>query len=258
MRTKEKPLLPFLKWPGGKRKLAPKIAELYELHSDRRLVEPFCGGLSIALHLRPSRAWLNDINPHLINLYRTIQAGGFQFVGENTEEYYYEIRDKLNDGGEDGYLAAQCFYYLNTAGFNGLCRYNSDGGFNVPYGKRKRLAVCEDFQPYAEAMRQWDFSCDGYRGVAINDDDFLVLDPPYDAGFTKYSGNSFGWEQQLDLVDWIADLKCPIIAHNLATNRIIELYTSAGFDIELIEVGRSISCDGDRKKAVEVFATKNQ
>ena len=61
---------PPLKWAGGKRWLIPVLRPLWERHSRRRLVEPFCGGLGLALSVRPRRALLNDINPHAINFYR--------------------------------------------------------------------------------------------------------------------------------------------------------------------------------------------
>ncbi len=76
-----------LKWAGGKRWLADTIAELYAPHRHRRLVEPFVGGLAIALTLKPERALLNDINPHLINFYRWLQRGlRIDIVLENDPE----------------------------------------------------------------------------------------------------------------------------------------------------------------------------
>ena len=30
------------------------------------------------------------------------------------------------------------FLYFNRHGYNGLCRYNRSGGFNVPFGRYKR------------------------------------------------------------------------------------------------------------------------
>ncbi|WP_407942634.1 DNA adenine methylase [Meiothermus luteus] len=55
---------PPLKWAGGKRWLAPLIRErFWEKHSGRRLVEPFVGGMAVALSLLPRRALLNDMNP---------------------------------------------------------------------------------------------------------------------------------------------------------------------------------------------------
>src|SRR5579863_5001919 len=68
-------LRPPLKWAGGKRWQLPHLAPLWKAHSSRRLVEPFCGGLAVALGLRPRRALLNDVNPHLINFYAWLKKG---------------------------------------------------------------------------------------------------------------------------------------------------------------------------------------
>lgn len=46
-------LNPPLKWAGGKRWLLPHIFKTWSNHKHRRLIEPFCGGLSIALGLQP-------------------------------------------------------------------------------------------------------------------------------------------------------------------------------------------------------------
>ncbi len=59
-------LAPPLKWAGGKRWLVSRLYALWRVHQDKRLVEPFAGGLAIVLGLRPKRALLNDANEHLI------------------------------------------------------------------------------------------------------------------------------------------------------------------------------------------------
>jgi len=259
-------LSPLLKWAGGKRSIVDQIAALYAPHRDCRLVEPFCGGLAIALGLQPETALLNDINTHLINFYRIVQDCDFEFSGENVEAYYYAARDRLNSTKSGSYQEipdidyekAQDFYYLNLAGFNGLCRYNQKGEFNVPFGKRNKLSVCDDFTPYQKAFSRWYFSNDDYKDLNIKDNDFLFVDPPYDCDFTSYSGNDFGWKEQIELADWLD--RCPSIpqiACNAATDRIVELYTDRGWNIEIVEMRRSISCNGDRSKAKEMFATKN-
>ena len=53
-------LKPPLKWAGGKRWQVPLLKPLWQPHRHRRLVEPFCGGLAVALGLGPERALLND------------------------------------------------------------------------------------------------------------------------------------------------------------------------------------------------------
>jgi len=40
-------LRPPLKWAGGKRWQVPHLLPLWRGHRQRRLVEPFCGGLAV-------------------------------------------------------------------------------------------------------------------------------------------------------------------------------------------------------------------
>jgi site-specific DNA-adenine methylase len=56
--------IPPLKWAGGKRWLLPHIQPIWHANQNRRYVEPFCGGLAVALGLQPERALLNDINQY--------------------------------------------------------------------------------------------------------------------------------------------------------------------------------------------------
>src|SRR5215831_14363974 len=90
-------LRPPLKWAGGKRWQVPHLQPIWESHSDRRLVEPFCGGLAVTLGLMPKRALLNDANPHLINFYRWLQKGlRVELLMENDEGLFYQHRDRFN------------------------------------------------------------------------------------------------------------------------------------------------------------------
>jgi len=138
------PLAPPLKWAGGKRWQVPFLEPLWRPHAHRRLVEPFCGGLAVALGLRPERALLNDVNPHVIAFYRWLQRGlRVDLPLENDEPLYYAHRERYNallrDGDGDSAEAAGLFYFLNRTGYNGLCRFNRSGRFNVPFGSYKRI-----------------------------------------------------------------------------------------------------------------------
>ena len=76
----------------------PQLTRLWRGHKGRRLVEPFCGGLAVALGLRPSRALLNDINPHLINFYRHLRAGLVTDLPmANLRTTYYAHRRRFNE-----------------------------------------------------------------------------------------------------------------------------------------------------------------
>ena len=133
-------LKPPLKWAGGKRWLLPHIEPLWRPHQERRYVEPFCGGLAVALGLQPRRTLLNDINPHLVNFYTQLQLGlAVTIPVRNDETLFYRHRKRFNqlvaEGKEKTSEAAQLFYYLNRTCFNGLCRFNRSGEYNVPFGK---------------------------------------------------------------------------------------------------------------------------
>lgn len=268
-----KALSPIVKWAGGKRWLTPRAEALWKHYSDRRLVEPFCGGLAIALGLQPKEALLNDINEHLINLYesvkgRTLFKDNTPATLTNDSAAYYSNRAWFNDLNrqEPDLLNRQrrawLFYYLNRTGFNGLCRFNQKGGYNVPFGKYKTINYLEDFADYTKAFKGWRFSSLPFEHVDVRSNDFLYVDPPYDSppdskAFVSYSKQGFTWEDQVKLANWIVEKGVPAIASNLATDRILDLYTSLGFSIELIPAPRKISCNGDRKPVMEMFATCN-
>jgi hypothetical protein len=117
----EEPLRPPLEWAGGKRWLVPHLRPLWESYRGRRLLEPFCGGLTVTLGLAPERALLNDVNPHLINFYRWLQRGlAIGIRMRNDAETYYAHRDSFNrllrEGKQDSREAAELFYYLNRTG----------------------------------------------------------------------------------------------------------------------------------------------
>src|SRR3954454_17835675 len=117
-------LRPPLKWAGGKRWLVPHLRPMWERFSDRRLVEPLCGGLAVSLALRPKRALLNDLNPHNVNFYRGLKRGLCLNIDmANEEGLYYRSRQRFNQlidcGEQDTNEAAQLFYCLNRTGYNG-------------------------------------------------------------------------------------------------------------------------------------------
>lgn len=255
-------LTPPLKWAGGKRWLVPLLQELYSPYQSSRLVEPFVGGMAVALGLQPKRALLNDINVHLINLY-TWLSKKLHVTSEfkNERDFYFAMRDIFNQlikkKKTSTKKCAELFYYLNRTGFNGLCRFNKSGGFNVPFGQYDTITYTTDFSEYAEVLKNWRFSCEDFESLTIRPTDFIYADPPYDTEFTQYSKENFTWDDQVRLAKWLAQHKGPVVASNQATPRIVALYKDLGFKIEKIAAPRRISCNGDRTPAMEILATKN-
>jgi DNA adenine methylase len=255
-------LRPPLKWAGGKRWQVPHLRSLWAPHAQRRLVEPFCGGLAVALGLLPDRALLNDANPHLINFYRWLQRGlRVDLRMENRRPLFYRYRTRFNrllaTGLADSAEAATLFYYLNRTGYNGLCRFNSRGEFNVPFGRYATINYASDFTPYREVFGAWTFTAGDIDSVAFERDDFVYADPPYDVDFTQYSRGGFSWDDQERTAALLATHPGPVVLVNQATSRIEQLYRELGYTVGFLEAPRRISCTGDRAHAREIIATRN-
>ncbi|HWX20232.1 MAG TPA: Dam family site-specific DNA-(adenine-N6)-methyltransferase [Candidatus Binatia bacterium] len=256
------PLSPPLKWAGGKRWLVPQLIPLWQPFSERRLVEPFCGALAITLGLVPERALLNDANPHVMHFYGWLKRGmQITLWMENDRELYYAHRKRFNEllreGKADCAEAAALFYYLNRTCFNGLCRFNASGEFNVPFGRYKSINYIRDFSAYQQVFSNWEFTSVDFENTRLEADDFIYADPPFDVEFTRYAKEPFGWEDQVRAAEWLARHKGPVILSNQATERILTLYEKLGFKLRFLDGPRRISCTGDRKPAREVLAARN-
>lgn len=255
---------PPLKWAGGKRWLIPMLQQLWKPFKNYTLLEPFVGGMAVSLGLLPKRAILNDINPHLINFYKQVSSGlEISIELSNDREAFYKYRSRFNELIENNDFnsseAAQIFYYLNRTCYNGLCRFNSKGHFNVPFGRYKVINYLNSFAEYKQHLEHWQFFCLDYSEVLTNFNDskcFVYADPPYDVEFTKYYKDGFSWEQQIHLAELLNAHKGPVVVSNQATDRIIELYSSLGFSISIVNGPRRISCTGNREPAREILAYK--
>jgi len=217
--------------------------------------------MAVALGLQPRRALLNDVNRHLINFYQWLQRGLVIDLGlDNDESLYYGYRERFNkliqQGTDSTRDAAQLFYYLNRTGYNGLCRYNRKGKYNVPFGRYNKLNYTLDFRTYVPTLAGWRFACQDFGRLALEPGDFLYADPPYDNAFSAYSASGFEWEDQVRLARWLSRHRGPVVASNMGTERIKQLYRGLGFQLRIVSGPRRISCNGDRRPAQEILATK--
>jgi DNA adenine methylase len=258
---------PFLKWAGGKTKLVPVIRGLVPADA-KRLIEPFVGSGAVALNLDLPAAILADRNADLMGLYRELKRGGKRFIAEcaelftpdaNSAEVYYARRAEFN-AATDRRRKAALFVYLNRHGYNGLCRYNSRGGFNVPFGRYVAPGFPrEPMQAFQARLTRCELKAADFRPIlaAAGPGDFVYCDPPYvpasvTANFTAYSRTAFGPAEQADLAAAGRDAArrgaCVVISnHDNPTTR--ELYADADEHHELL-VGRRISCRPGGRTAV--------
>src|SRR5437867_4289943 len=207
----------------------------------------------------PARALLNDANPHLVEFYRWLQRGlRIDLAMENDEALFYAHRARFNallaSGKGSSAEAASLFYYLNRTAFNGLCRFNRSGEFNVPFGRYVRIRYTNDFTIYSDPFRSWTFASADVEAVALEDDDFVYADPPYDVEFTAYASGGFSWDDQQRTAVSLSSHRGPVVLVNQATPRIERLYRQLGFEIGFLTAPRRISCTGDRTPAREIIA----
>lgn len=180
---------------------------------------------------------------------------------ENRERLFYQHRTRFNQllsvGRSETAEAAALFYYLNRTGYNGLCRFNRQGEFNVPFGRYARIAYTRDFSEYRDVFEGWTFETGDLESVPLERGDFVYADPPYDVEFTQYSKGGFSWEDQQRTAELLAKHRGPVILVNQATRRVEDLYRALGFSVDYLSGPRRISCTGDRKPAKEIIGTRN-
>jgi len=190
--------VPPIKCQGIKTKLVAWILGQVPVTDGERWIEPFMGSGVVGFNRRPRRAVFSDKNPHLINFYRGIQAGDvtpakarafLQAEGERLrrdgDAYYKAVRNRFNHTG-----SPYDFLFLNRACFNGMIRFNRQGGFNTPYGhKPERFAasyvtkIANQIDYVSKAMQTcaWEFVCADFRDIIplALETDVIYCDPPY-------------------------------------------------------------------------------
>ena len=274
---------PFLRWAGGKRKLAGFIANSFPTKLDynsAHYYEPFLGGGALAFYIGQkespfyipgSRIYLSDTNPDLISAYQVLRDDpltlmkNLKRLGKHTDrEAFEKVRASRPATKID--IAAR-FIYLNKTCFNGLWRVNSKGEFNVPWGKLQNPRIFDESILMANSKR--------LHGAKIAKRDFLsqlkgaqkgdlvYLDPPYiplssSSSFSKYSKQDFdisNHEQLASCINSLTKRGVFVILSNSDTSDTRSIFGES-MNLYQISVGRSISAkSASRKRVNEVIAT---
>jgi DNA adenine methylase len=265
---------PFLKWAGGKARLIEQYKPFLPSQFDR-YHEPFLGGGALFFYLAPQlatqgkKAYLSDLNPELVNVYRCVRDQVEELIAllsehqaNHSEQRYYAVRSRLQN---DPVQQAARFIYLNKTCYNGLYRENAKGLFNVPIGRYKSPRICapELLRSAAAALQSAEISEQPFSAVlaaAQGNRDFVYFDPPYHplsdtSKFTAYSRYRFAEAQQSELRDVIAKLvkqNVSVLASNSDCSFIRELYR--GFEVKTITAARSINSKASKRgKITEVL-----
>lgn len=231
---------PFLRWPGGKRWLAPRLSQIIGT-IENRYIEPFLGSGALLFALEPKTATLSDINCNLIDMYREIAQNPSEVLKllkhhhkNHSEDYYYQIRSKKFRSSSK--KAAQLIY-LNRTCFNGIYRVNKDGFFNVPVGtQRDVLRPDDDFEGVSTLLSNFEIISQDFE-ISIDTaqkGDVIFADPPYTVnhnnnGFLTYNENLFTWADQERLaqaLDRARNRGARIFLSNADHGSIHDLYSS--------------------------------
>ncbi|MEO1593117.1 MAG: DNA adenine methylase [Cyanobacteria bacterium J06632_22] len=268
------PPRPFLKWAGGKARLLaqyqPHLPQDFQTYH-----EPFLGGGALFFYLAPSLAqsgkpaYLSDLNPELVNVYRCVRDELQGLIDRleghrvaHNEDHYYATRAQADLPDLD---RAARLMYLNKTCYNGLYRENSKGQFNVPMGRYKNPRICDPelLQAASAALQIADIQVRPFDAVldrATGPQDFVYFDPPYHplsetSRFTAYSRFNFKAEEQVCLQQVFAQLAqrgVQCLLSNSDCPFIRELYQD--FPLHTITAARSINSKAKKRgKITEVL-----
>ena len=273
----DKKMSPVLKWAGGKTQLIEPIrAKMPKTYN--HYYEPFVGGAAVLLNVSPRKAFINDINAQLTNLYSQLKLSVnnvIDLVNEIdkipcTKEIYYDIREKYNSKISEQKFDAECaalMIWINKHCFNGLYRVNGKGFFNVPYNNKVggKSIDEQNIKAISDYLRECDITitcldfekaCDG-----VAKGDFVYFDSPYvpeseTANFTTYTSDGFtlaDHERLAALFQKLDRVGAKIMLSNNDVQLVRELYK--GYNIQSLDVKRMINRNAGKRTGKEVLIT---
>lgn len=276
--AKNKLIVPFLKWVGGKRQLIPEIKKMLPKGiANRPYYEPFIGGGALLFDLQPKQAVINDYNEELINVYCVIRDNPNELIEDlkkhkNTAEYFYEIRSLDRQPLFNNLTKverASRIIYLNKTCYNGLYRVNNAGEFNSPFGKYKNPNIINE--PVIKAvskylnLNQIQISNSDYEVILrdIPANSFVYLDPPYHpvsetSNFTGYIQGGWNESEQLRLRDVCNKLNAngvKFLLSNSASDFIKEIYSA--YNIKTVQANRAVNSISSKRGQVNEFLICN-
>ncbi len=224
--------IPPIKIQGIKSKLIPFIKNNLPDLTEKTWYEPFLGSGVVGLNLAPRKAVFGDSNPYTIKLYQDIQSKEItpeivrmfledegKKLAEKDDTYFYEVRERFNKDHQ-----SLDFIFLNRTDFNGMIRFNRNGGFNVPYGHKKDrfsqayiTKIVNQVKWVSEKFEEndWKFICmdcfDLLKNEAGKDKDaFIYLDPPYIGRNVDYY-DSWDEESEIKLQKTLQEIEKPFM-----------------------------------------------
>ena len=217
-----------LNYIGGKGRIIKNLLDVFPDDIDT-FVDLFAGGCTVGVNVPCRRVVFNDSDARLVSLLREMRKADkdlffsdiFQVISDyglsRTDRYGYEhynadsskglgavnkeayihLRNDFNTISFDEHMRAVMLYVLIIFGFNNQIRFNDDGEFNLPVGKRDfNSRMQEKLSSFIERIKSMDalFLDSDFRTVDIPSSSFVYADPPYLVTTATYN-EKHGWTE---------------------------------------------------------------
>ena len=247
---------PIVKYPGGKRREISHFVGFIPSNYNT-YIEPFLGGGALFFQQEPERAIINDVSKPLVNFYEQV-ANSYQsvlselqqlhdvyeqnsiqyikqkeenpslYVENKNEVLYYSLRKMYNGGVPSEYHQATLYFFLNKTAYSGMIRFNSQGQYNVPFGRYKHFSISSLTKQHSTLLQKAQILNGDFEAIfkMSKSDDFMFLDPPYDCTFHSYDNSTadFDEKEHLRLAQAFTNLGCRALMVIGRTPLTIELY----------------------------------
>ena len=153
-----------------------------------------------------------ELSNSLLNGYEAYKCTSDKGLGSYNKNRYVELRNDYNNIKNDSIEKDFLFLTLVIYGFNNQIRFNSNGEFNMPVGKRDlNNSLRKKLKSFITKLKIKDieFVNSDFREFAIetNENSLVYCDPPYFLGTASYNENG-GWTKQdeKDLLNYLTIL----------------------------------------------------
>ena len=235
-----------LNYTGGKFRLLPQIFPLFP-HKINTFIDLFCGGCNVGINVEAKRHIYNDVNLCLIRLlqtlknsdkhtvfemiYKVIEKYNLSLVSRHSYEYYgcesnkglgaynrekfLQLREDFNKlKADDDYYYIMLFILIIYS-FNNQIRFNNEGKFNLPVGKRDfNTKTSQKLSLFIDVIKAQNskFICSDFvifDTASLSASDFVYIDPPYLITCATYNEQN-GWNEHKErqLLSFIDKLTC--------------------------------------------------
>ena len=294
-----------LNYTGGKYKLLNQIIPIFPSNLDL-FVDLFSGGANVGVNVNAKRIVCVDkqeeiirvmelfkkyevsfiinsleniidkyqLSNSLLNGYKMYNCTSDKGLGSYNKSKYLELRKDYNNMKCNSTKKDLLFLTLIIYGFNNQIRFNSNGEFNMPVGKRDfNNSLRKNLKNFITKLKtkNIEFIKADFREVAIEttDNTLVYCDPPYFLGTASYNENG-GWTEQdeKDLLNYLTILDSNgikfalsnVIEHKGEKNNILDAWIKKyNYKVHIIECNYNNSNyhkqSGNIIKTTEVLVT---